>query len=207
MDNVLPNDITHIVIFYITELIKDFGYIGLFVGMTLESACIPISSEVLLLFSGFMVDRGILNFWAVVFAGVFGNLVGSILTYIIGENGGRSFLLKYGKYMFINREHIEKSEYYFQKYGEVVVFIGRNLPIVRTFISLPAGIARMNFMRFVVFSFLGCIPWNIALTYIGVKLGKNWSTLEDYTFPFSVAIVVLLVVLVIRHYRKNRVIK
>ena len=185
----LVEQLTYIAV-TLTEIL---GYWGIFIGMTIESACIPLPSEAIMLFGGFMVAAGLLNFWVVVTAGVLGNLTGSVLTYWFGASGGRTLLLKYGKYILINAEHLEKSERWFNRYGEWTVFFTRNLPVIRTFISLPAGIARMNFAKFFIYTLVGCIPWNIALTYLGFKLGENWQLIEPYFRPVSYAILAVLI--------------
>ncbi|WP_050614359.1 DedA family protein [Bacillus testis] len=178
-------------------LIDTFGHMGIFLGMLIESACIPLPSEVIMLFGGFMAELGKLNFWLVVTAGVAGNLVGSWLAFYVGKKGGRPLILKYGKYIFLNVNHLEKSEHFFSKYGSATVFFGRVLPVIRTFISLPAGIANMSFRKFTVYTVLGCIPWNILLTYIGYKLGQNWMLAEHYMKPITYIIAVIVVVFVI----------
>ncbi|HEU4965209.1 MAG TPA: DedA family protein [Bacilli bacterium] len=179
-----------------TGLIETLGHWGVFLGMVIESACIPLPSEVIMLFGGFKAEAGLLSFWWVVWAGVFGNLVGSVLTFWFGANGGRQFLMRYGKYILINHKHMEQADRWFAKYGEWAAFFARNLPFIRTFISLPAGISRMNFWKFTIYTFLGCIPWNFTLTWLGFKLGQNWEAVEPYIKPFSyffAACVVLLV--------------
>ncbi len=191
----IGSDLIKTIASYIVTIIQGMGYTGIFIAMIIESACIPLSSEVILLFSGFMVKEGVFQFWYVVAAGVMGNIIGSIITYLVGSNGGRTFLIRYGKYFLFNKNHLEKAEEWFLRYGEWGVFFGRNLPVIRTFISLPAGVARMGFGKFVLFSFWGCIPWNIALTYAGFKLGENWYLLESYTLPFTIAIAIILVLL------------
>ena len=138
-----------------TGLIETMGHWGVFLGMVIESACIPLPSEVIMLFGGFKAEEGLLTFWGVVWAGVLGNLVGSILTFWIGARGGRQFLQRYGRYVLINEKHIDTADRWFNKYGEWAAFFGRNLPVIRTFISLPCGIARMNFWKFTIFTFLG----------------------------------------------------
>ncbi|WP_419763375.1 DedA family protein [Desulforamulus ruminis] len=173
-------------------LIETFHYWGIFIGMVIESACIPLPSEVIMLFGGFLVALGKFNYWYVVAAGVLGNIVGSVITYWIGASGGRAFVCQYGRYFFINVKHMEKADVWFNRYGGRAVFFGRNLPVIRTFISLPAGIARMNFGKFFILTFTGCIPWNMALTYLGLKLGKNWHIVEAYTRPISYSIVALI---------------
>ena len=174
-------------------LTETFGYWGIYVGMIIESSCIPLPSEAIMLFSGFMVASGVFSFWIVVTAGVLGNLTGSILTYWVGASGGRPFLQKYGRYVLINAEHIEKADRWFNRYGDWTVFFTRNMPVIRTFISLPAGISRMNFPKFFIFTLVGCIPWNIALTFLGFKLGKNWQSIEPYFRPVSYAILAALI--------------
>jgi membrane protein DedA with SNARE-associated domain len=137
------------------SLIETLGYWGILIGMTIESACIPLPSEVIMLFGGFLAAAGTFNFWFVAAAGVLGNVAGSVLTYWIGANGGRSLLQKYGKYLLINPGHLDKADRWFSRYGEWTVFFARNLPVIRTFISLPAGLARMNFAKFFVYTFAG----------------------------------------------------
>jgi membrane protein DedA with SNARE-associated domain len=171
--------------------------------MVIESACIPLPSEVIMLYGGFQAEAGRLSFWWVVWAGVFGNLVGSLLTYWIGAKGGRQFLKRYGRYFLINEKHMDTADRWFAKYGELAAFFGRNLPVIRTFISLPAGIARMNFWKFTFYTFIGCIPWNLAMTFAGFKLGENWETVEPYVKPFSYGILGVLIVLVLWFIFKN----
>ncbi|MFD2171542.1 DedA family protein [Tumebacillus lipolyticus] len=180
-----------------TGLIETLGHWGIFWGMLIESACIPLPSEVIMLYGGFKAEEGLLSFWPVVWAGVFGNLVGSVLTYWIGASGGRAFLLKYGKYILISEKHIVTADRWFSKYGDWAAFFGRNLPVIRTFISLPAGIAQMNFWKFTIFTFIGCIPWNLALTWSGFKLGANWASIEPYIKPFSYGILALLILAIL----------
>lgn len=184
-------------------LIETLGYWGIFIGMVIESACIPLPSEAIMLFGGFMVAVGMFNFWIVVTAGVLGNLVGSVITYWIGAKGGRSLLIKYGRYVLINPEHLKKAEHWFSRYGDWTVFFARNLPVIRTFISLPAGIARMNFSKFFIYTLVGCIPWNLALTFIGFKLGENWYLIEPYLRPVSYAILFVIIAGVIWFFYNN----
>lgn len=180
-----------------TLLIDTFGHWGVFIAMVIESACIPLPSEVIMLFGGFKAEEGVLSFWPVVWAGVIGNVVGSVLTYWIAANGGRQFLIKYGKYVLIKESHIYVADRWFAKYGEWAAFFGRNLPLIRTFISLPAGLARMNFWKFTIYTFVGCLPWNYAFTYLGFKLGANWAVVEPYVKPFSYGFLVIIILLVI----------
>ena len=185
------------------NLIESLGYWGILIGMTIESACIPLPSEVIMLFGGFLTAVGTFNFWFVAAAGVLGNVFGSVLTYWIGANGGRSLLEKYGKYLLINPGHLDKAGRWFSRYGDWTVFFARNLPVIRTFISLPAGLARMNFVKFFVYTFVGCIPWNLALTFLGFKLGENWRLIEPYFRPLSYFIVFVLLTGIIWFFYKN----
>ncbi len=157
------------------------GYLAVFVLMALESACIPIPSEVTMLFAGFLASPEAptgapqLNLVAVALVGTAANLVGSWLAYGVGRMLGRAPLDRFGKYVFIRSHDIDKAELWWRKHGEAAVFFSRMLPVVRTFISLPAGIERMPFGRFTVFTFLGCLPWVFALTIAGYALGENWE--------------------------------
>ena len=165
---------------YITAFISWIGYAGIFLLMTAESACIPIASEITLPFSGFAVQQGHLSFWMVVMAGTLGCLAGSIISYYVGFYGGRPILERYGKYILIQKHDLDRADAWFTKYGNKAVFFSRMVPIVRTFISLPAGIARLEIKKFLLYSFIGSLPWCIALTYAGVILGNNWGLLEHY---------------------------
>ncbi len=168
--------------------------------MLLESACVPIPSEVTMLFGGalvsapFLAPEQQLNFWAVVAAGVAGNLVGSWIAYGVGYKGGRPFVDRWGRYLLLQPHEIDRAHDWFERYGEPTVFFGRLLPVVRTFISLPAGVARMDFRRFTLFTLLGCLPWCIALTWLGYVLGDNWAAVERVLRP--VAWLILLVIVV-----------
>jgi membrane protein DedA with SNARE-associated domain len=164
----------------VTGTISQIGYFGVFVLMIFESACVPIPSEIIMPFSGFLVSLGKFNLIWVTIAGALGNLAGAVITYTIGYYGGRPFVLKYGKYFFIKEKEVHHAEKFFEKWGDFAVFIARNLPVIRTFISLPAGVAEMNFPKFALYSFVGSIPWCFALTYIGFMLGANWMIIRKY---------------------------
>lgn len=179
------------------SLVDKLGIAGIFAGMVLESACIPLPSEVIMLTGGFFVHQGKFPLWEVVVAGTAGNILGSIITFWAGAKGARSLLDKYGKYVLINRKHMEQAERWFSKYGERTALISRVLPFVRTFISLPAGISGMSFPKFIIFTAIGCIPWNLGLTYAGYMLGANWSKAEQYIHPVTYAIAAILIVWII----------
>lgn len=165
---------------WVVNTIQAIGYPGVVLLMAIESSCIPLPSEIIMPFSGYLVFKGAFNLHFASLAGAFGCLVGSVLTYWIGASGGRPFLEKYGKYVLIRKHDMERADAWFGKYGEWVVFISRILPVIRTFISLPAGVSRMNFTRFAIYSFVGSVPWCYFLTYIGLTLGEHWSTVRRY---------------------------
>lgn len=177
--------------------------------MAIQSANIPIPSEVIMPFAGFLVSEGIMNLWWLVLAGVVGSLIGSIFSYWLGMAGGRPLVEKYGKYLLISHHDLDISDRWFAKRGEIAVFVGRFLPIVRTFISFPAGIAKMDFKKFLLYSFLGSIPWTLALAYLGQKLGQNWETLRNYFAGLDWLILILIVLGIIwwiwRHLRNSRI--
>lgn len=180
-----------------TEVIGDYGYYAVVVLMILESACIPIPSEVTMVFGGFLVSRGRLDFFWVGMLGTLANVLGSWLAYWVGLVGGRPLIERWGKYIFLRKHELDRAEVWFEKHGEAAVFVSRLLPVVRTFISLPAGVAKMPFVKFTVYTFLGCLPWTFALTWAGFLLGENWETFLKYGEPVSIAIgVILLGVLV-----------
>ncbi|MCW2927598.1 MAG: alkaline phosphatase [Thermoleophilia bacterium] len=155
------------------------GVWAVFALMTIESCCIPAPSELIMLFAGYLVYTGDATMLQVIAAGVLGNVLGSVLCWYIGAYGGRAFIDNYGKYIRLNHHHIELSERFFDRWGTATVFFTRNLPIIRTFISLPAGIARMPLGRFTAYTFLGCIPWVSGLAYIGYRMGPNWEHARD----------------------------
>ncbi|MBU5537271.1 MAG: DedA family protein [Candidatus Aenigmarchaeota archaeon] len=187
----------------ITSFISQIGYIGVFFLMVLESALIPIPSEVIMPFSGFLVSTGEFNLLYVLIAGVIGNLVGSVITYYLGLSIGRTFVLRYGKYLLIDENHLELAESWFRKFGDKIILVSRNLPAVRTYISLPAGISKMNVFKFAIYTLIGSVPWNFALLYSGVLLGKNWETVLRYTTILDGIVIAIIIILVIWWLRKR----
>ena len=185
------------VIDFITSFISNLGYSGIFFLMILESAMIPMPSEIIMPFSGFLVSNEKFEPVRVVLAGSFGNLVGSIATYYFGLKVGRSFIIRYGKYIFFKRRHLELTEELFQKYGDKISFIGRLLPGIRTYISLPAGIGRTRFFKFAIYTLAGSLIWNSLLTYAGIQLGYNWKTIEKYSIYLDVIALFVLAVFAI----------
>jgi membrane protein DedA with SNARE-associated domain len=162
-----------------TDVINTLGLPGVFILMALESACIPVPSEAIMLFAGFNVAEGDMTLIGIVAAGVLGNIVGSWVAWGVGYYG-RIELLERNRLIHINRKHLEWADRWFQRHGEITVLVTRCLPIIRTFISLPAGIARMPFWRFTLFTAIGCIPWVLMLGYIGKEVGARWEEWRDY---------------------------
>ena len=198
--------IDQIVIPFLEGLYGSFGYLGVLVAMAIESAMIPLPSELILPFAGFLVSdpgkiepltHGPWGFWLVVIAATLGNTIGSLIAYAIGAWGGRPFLERYGKYLLIRPHEIEIAEHFFAKYGAATVFFSRLLPIVRTFISFPAGVARMPLGRFVAYSTAGAFLWSMLLVYAGTVLGANWVDIRHALQPFDLLIAVGAVVLVV----------
>jgi membrane protein DedA with SNARE-associated domain len=184
--------ILHPLIGFVTATIGGHGVPAVFVLMLLESMGILIPSEAISPFAGYLVSEGQMGFVAAVTAGVLGNLVGSCIAYAIGLWGGRELWFRYGKYVGVRAHHLAVAEKWFDRYGELAVFVSRCLPVVRTFISFPAGTARMNFAKFVLYTLLGCVPWVFALTYLGYTLGENWETIGDYLHYLDYAVAVAL---------------
>jgi membrane protein DedA with SNARE-associated domain len=191
------------------NLISSLGYWGVFIGMTLESACIPIPSEIIMPFSGFVVWQGNTNMTliGITIVGAFGNLIGSLIAYLVGLKGGRPLLERYGKYLLITHSKLDLADKWFLKYGGEAVLISRFLPIIRTFISLPAGIAHMGLKKFALYTFIGSIPWSFALGYIGVQLGPNWGIIQGYfhilDIIVEIGIIALIVYLIYKYAGKS----
>jgi len=178
---------------FVVTMISKFGYMGILITMAIESACIPLPSEIIMPFSGYLVSTGQFSMLGVTMAGAIGNVLGSLVAYYVGVWGGRPFVERYGPYVLVSRRDLEMADRWFLKYGEAAVLISRMLPVVRTFISLPAGIVRMNVPRFILFSFIGAVPWCYLLAYIGLKLGERWDGLREYFHHLDVVIGVVLV--------------
>ncbi len=172
------------------NMISSLGYWGVFIGMTIESACIPLPSEVIMPFAGFAVSEGKMTLLGITIAGTLGNLLGGLIIYFIGLKEGRPILEKYGKYILISHSKLDKADHWFEKYGHEAVLIGRMLPVIRTFISLPAGIARMDLKKFTIYTLLGSLPWTFALGYIGVQLGPHWELIKGYFHILDVIVAI-----------------
>ena len=192
---------------FIIAVISRTGYPGIVLLMGIESACIPLPSEIIMPFSGYLVHTGRFKLAWVALAGALGCNVGSLVAYYVGALGGRPLAEKYGRYLWVTRHDLELADRWFARYGDWTVFFARLLPVVRTFIALPAGIARMNILRFNVYTFLGSLPWCLALAYAGVKLGERWTILRQYFHRFDTVIAILIAlgaVWFVRNRWKNR---
>lgn len=172
------------------------GYLGVFLFMALESACIPIPSEAILPFGGYLSYIGRLSIIPTILIGTLGGTFGSILAYYLGKIGGRPLVEKYASTLHLSKSSLEKSDEYFSRYGEKIVFYSRLLPIVRTFISLPAGISNMNFKKFILYTFFGSLIWSILLGYAGYYMGQNWVIIRSWFHYADIAMVIVIVVLI-----------
>lgn len=181
---------------FVEYMISSFGYSGVFVAMAIESACIPLPSEIILPFTGYMVFVGHFGFWQATFIATLGNLFGGLVAYYVGVWGGRPFLKRFGRYFLINERELAWTERLFERHGEMTVLIGRMLPIVRTFISLPAGIARMNPLKMATYTALGAFIWCAFLIFVGQKLGENWDSLKPFFHRADVVVGGVLVIVV-----------
>jgi membrane protein DedA with SNARE-associated domain len=182
---------------YLIRLVTDWGYPSIFITMTLESALIPIPSEIVMPFAGYLVFINKLDFVLAGLTACIANLAGSIIAYFIGVYGGRPLVLKYGKYVLLSEQHIVSTEKFFSKHGEKAILIGRCLPGVRTVISLPAGFGKMDFKKFILFTFVGSLPWNYALTLAGYLLGENWEYMLNIAHYIDYVIIAVLIALII----------
>ncbi len=198
--------IDQIVIPFLNSLYGAVGYLGVLVAMGIESAMVPLPSELILPYAGFLVSDhtqvepltgGAWNFWIVVVVATIGNTLGSLVSYAIGAYGGRPFLERYGRYLLIRPHEIELADGFFERHGAATVFIGRLLPIVRTFISFPAGVARMHLGKFVLYSTVGAFLWSILLIWAGTVLGEKWVDIRHTLQPFDLAIAVAVVGLIV----------
>lgn len=192
---------------YITFGISAMGYFGVVVLMALESMIAPVPSEVVMPFAGYLVLQGRFNFWLALFASSIGSIFGSLLSYYMGVYGGRPFVLKFGKYLLLEEEHLHWTERWFRKQGDRTIFISRFIPVVRHLISIPAGIARMSKRKFVFYTFTGATIWNFILLYAGFKLGEHWDKIHQYSrqldIVFIVVVVLFLAYFVWKHHKRR----
>ncbi len=196
---------------FIVAVISALGYSGIVLLMAIESACIPLPSEIIMPFSGYLVYTGRFNLWAVGVAGAVGCVLGSLVAYWVGMHGGRRLIERYGRYILISKHDLDLADRWFARYGEIIVFASRLLPVIRTFIAFPAGVARMNLSRFIIYTFAGSLPWCLGLAYVGQKLGEEWDKNETlkswfHRFDFVIGIIGLLFAVwwVWRHIKNSR---
>ncbi len=161
---------------FVIGVIQSLGYGGVVLLMAIESACIPLPSEVIMPFSGYLVSRGVMDLWLVSLAGAIGCVLGSVVAYYAGAGGGRPLIERYGKYVLISSHDLDLADRVFERWGQIAVLVGRLLPVVRTFIAFPAGVAKMPQLRFHIYTFIGSWPWCYALAYAGMRLGQAWET-------------------------------
>lgn len=181
----------------VTSTIGHVGYFGVFFLMLLESCGVPMPSEVIMPFAGFVVVTGAMTLPLVILAGVLGDVAGATIAYLIGDRGGRPLIEKYGRYILISKHDLNTADRWFKKHGEATVFIGRLLPVIRTYISFPAGISEMKLPKFILYTFLGALPWIGVLAYLGTKMGSNWGIIREKLHSFDLAIVIGLIVLIV----------
>ena len=192
---------------WIMSVISSMGYGGIVLLMAIESACIPLPSEIIMPFAGYLVFKGEMGLWIVAFMGALGCVLGSIPAYYVGKTGGRNLAEKYGRFVLISKKDLQMADDWFKNYGEIIIFIGRLLPAVRTFIALPAGIARMNMSKFIIYTFVGSFIWCWTLAYIGMVFGEQWDTLKVYFHEFHYVIagaaVIFIAWYIRRHFQNN----
>jgi membrane protein DedA with SNARE-associated domain len=177
---------------FVIWIISSLGYGGIVVAMAIESACVPLPSEVIMPFAGYLVSQGRFSLWGVSLAGAIGCTLGSAVAYAVGAYGGRDFILKYGRYVLITPREVEWADRWFARYGMAATFISRLLPVIRTFISLPAGVARIPFGRFLAYAFLGSLPWSWVLAFTGMLLGEHWDQVGGVLHSLDVVIAIIL---------------
>ncbi|WP_238885942.1 DedA family protein [Clostridium sp. YIM B02551] len=184
------------------------GYFGVFLLMGLESACIPIPSEAILPFGGYLASSAYagtrLSLPLVIIIGTLGGTAGSIFAYYLGAKGGRPLVEKYATKLRLSKSHLEMSDNYFNKYGEKIAFFSRLLPIIRTFISLPAGISKMNFNKFVIYTFLGSLIWSIVLGYAGYIMGENWEVIRSWLHIADYIVIAAVLIFIVYVFAKKR---
>jgi membrane protein DedA with SNARE-associated domain len=188
---------------WIISVISTLGYGGIVLLMAIESACVPLPSEIIMPFAGFLVFKGELLLWAVALAGATGCVLGSIPAYYLGMYGGRPLVEKYGKWLLISHHDLTLADGWFEKHGEITIFIGRLLPAVRTFIAFPAGIARMHMGKFIAYTFAGSLLWCWLLAYAGMKFGEHWKSLEVYFHEFHLVLAAVGVIFAIWYIRRH----
>lgn len=184
-------------ILWVVNIISHLGYFGLIVLMALESMVFPLPSELVMPFAGFLVYQGKFTFWGIVVFSTIGTVIGSLISYYIGRYIGEPFFERYGKYFFVKKHHLDVTHSFFRKYGEKTIFISRFIPVVRHLISIPAGMSRMNILKFTLYTALGGAMWNAFLAYLGIKLGERWELVHNYSRILDYIVIAILVGLVV----------
>ena len=177
---------------FVIATISALGYAGVLLLMAIESACVPLPSEVIMPFSGYLVSQGELTLWGVALAGALGCVLGSLVAYYVGLWGGRPLAQKYGRYLLISQHDLDLADRWFSRHGDITIFVGRLLPVVRTFIAFPAGVSRMPLLKFVAYTFVGSLIWCWALAWVGMRLGQHWDTLGTWFHRFDALILALI---------------
>ncbi len=188
---------------FIIAVISLMGLPGIVLLMAIESACIPLPSEVIMPFSGYLVFLGKYSLWSVGLAGAVGCVVGSVPAYYLGMYGGRPLIETYGKYILMSRHDLDLADRWFERHGEATVFFARLLPVIRTFIAFPAGVARMDMKRFLIYTFAGSLPWCLGLAYIGMVMGEKWPILRGYFHKFDLLIGAVIVAGIVWYLRRH----
>jgi len=188
---------------FFTEIIKTTGYVGVFILMTLESMVAPVPSEGVMPFAGYLVSTGHFTMLGVAIWSGLGSIVGSLLSYYMGYFGGKPVVLKFGKYLLLDKEHLEMTERFFSKYGEKTIFICRFLPVVRHFISIPAGIGKMNLAKFSIYTIVGAVLWNMFLAYLGFWLAERWELVHHYSKYLDYIVAVAAIAFLVYWIRKR----
>ncbi len=189
----MVHDILAVVSQFIIHTESTLGYGGIVLLMGIESCCVPLPSEVIMPYAGYLCTTGRFDIWLVALAGAVGCVVGSIAAYYLGMYGGRPLILKYGKYILMSHHDLDMADRWFERRGDITVFIARLLPVIRTFIAFPAGVNRMDMRKFIIYTLLGSFPWCLMLAYVGVKVGENIEVLKPYFHRFDAVIGVVLV--------------
>ncbi|MFA6473366.1 MAG: DedA family protein [Patescibacteria group bacterium] len=200
--------ITDAIVHLATDIIQRAGYAGIGFLMALESMIFPVPSEAVMPFAGFAWADGTLRWFGIFLASTIGSLVGSWISYAIGRYGGRPFIRKFGKYFLLNEQHLDQTEAFFQRWGEKAIFVCRFIPVVRHFISIPAGAGKMHLGKFTLYTLFGAAIWNMFLTYLGFRLGSDWEKIQKYSHVLDIVVIAVIILgivyLVYRKMRKGR---
>ena len=183
---------------FVLDLIGNYGYFGMFLGMVLEAVIIVIPSEVILATGGILASSGVFHFWGAFITGLLGSIFCAIVIYFMGYFGGEKFVEKYGKYFFMKKDDLDKSNAWFEKYGMISCLIGRNVPIIRTMISLPIGMMRLSFFKFLLYTTIGSIPWTFLFVYLGLRLGDDWILVNGYMDLIKIPVRIFLFIFLLK---------